>query len=420
MKKIKAVLIGAGARGAKAYAPYAINNPEELQFVAVAEAIDSRREAFIKEHNIPKEMAFSDYKQLFQQDIDADLALICTQDRMHHEPTILALEKGYHVLLEKPIVTPEECISIEKKAKDTDKNLTICHVLRYTPFFTKIKELVDSGMIGEVITITHNENVGYYHAAHSYVRGNWRKTEESSPMILAKSCHDIDILMWLVGDKCKSVSSFGSLKHFKKENAPEGSAERCLDCSIRDECPYDALKLYLDKNNSGWPVNVITDDLSETGRLKALRDGPYGRCVYHCDNDVVDHQAVIMEFEQGATVSFHMNAFSFNVNRTIRVSGTHGEIIGDMEEESIVYHDFVKGDKRNIEINKITADDYGHGGGDYGLMNSLMKHMRNPEDYGMNSEISSAVDSHMVTFAAEDARLKNKVVFMKDFLKNLE
>jgi predicted dehydrogenase len=410
VKKIKAILVGAGARGSRAYAPYALENPEELVFVGVAEPIKSRRESFCQEHGISEEYAFESYEELFEKKIEADVALICTQDKMHYDPTIRALRSGYNVLLEKPIVTPQECLGIEKEVKATDKKLTICHVLRYTPFFGKIKELIDEGKIGDVVAITHNENVGYFHAAHSYVRGNWRKKEESSPMILAKSCHDIDILMWLVGDKCKQVSSFGSLKHFKEENAPSGAANRCIDCSIRDTCPYDALDIYMDEANTGWPVNVITDDFSKEGRLKALREGPYGRCVYHCDNDVVDHQAVILEFDNGVTATFHMNAFTFNVNRTIRVSGTKGEIIGDMEEETIHLYDFNAKTKTKVTLNKITENDYGHGGGDYGLMKELIKSLRQPEVYTMRSEIGSAVASHMVTFAVEESRIKGEVI----------
>ncbi len=410
MKKIKAILVGAGARGSKAYAPYALENPEELVFVGVAEPIKSRREAFCQEHGISEDYAFESYEELFEKKIEADVALICTQDKMHYDPTIRALRSGYNVLLEKPIVTPQECLGIEKEVKATDKKLTICHVLRYTPFFGKIKELIDEGKIGDVVAITHNENVGYFHAAHSYVRGNWRKKEESSPMILAKSCHDIDILMWLVGDKCKQVSSFGSLKHFKEENAPSGAANRCIDCSIRNTCPYNALDIYMDEANTGWPVNVITDDFSIEGRLKALREGPYGRCVYHCDNDVVDHQAVILEFDNGVTATFHMNAFTFNVNRTIRVSGTKGEIIGDMEEETIHLYDFNEKTKTKVKLNKITENDYGHGGGDYGLMKELIKSLRQPEVYTMRSEIGSAVASHMVTFAVEESRIKGEVI----------
>ncbi len=320
------------------------------------------------------------------------------------------MERGYDVLLEKPIGSLEETVDIGNIAERTGRKLIVCHVLRYTPFFIKIKEVIDSGVLGDIAAITHNENVGYYHAAHSYVRGNWRKTEESSPMLLAKSCHDIDILLWLVSDRCKRVSSFGSRMHFREENAPRGSAKRCVDCEVRNTCPYDALKIYMDEENTGWPVNVITDDFSKEGRLRALREGPYGRCVYRCDNDVVDHQAVLMEFEKGSTVAFHMNAFTHDISRTIRVNGTRGELIGNMEESSLIHYDFLSKEQTKIEIERIVANDYGHGGGDYGLMKAVVRYLQDQISNPISSGVHSAVESHLVTFAAEQARLSCDVV----------
>ena len=414
MKKIKAILIGAGARGAKAYAPYALTHPDELQFVAVAEPQGKRRNDFSREHHIPDEYAFDSYEELLNAQIEADLVLVCTQDRLHYGPAKMAMEKGYDVLLEKPIGSYEETVDIGNITERTGRKLIVCHVLRYTPFFRKIKELIDSGLLGDIVAITHNENVGYYHAAHSYVRGNWRKTEESSPMLLAKSCHDIDILLWLISDRCKRVSSFGSRMHFREENAPAGSATRCVDCGVRGTCPYDALKIYMDEENTGWPVSVITDDFSREGRLRALREGPYGRCVYRCDNDVVDHQAVLMEFEKGATVAFHMNAFTHDISRTIRVSGTRGELIGNMEESRLTHSDFLTKKQTEIPIDRIVGNDYGHGGGDYGLMNAVVRYLQDPVNNPISSGVHSAVESHLVTFAAEEARLSNAVI---DLLK---
>ncbi len=414
MKKIKAVLIGAGGRGAGSYGPYALQHPEQIEFVAVAEPIASRRQRFCQDHNIPESHAFESYEPLIEAKIEADVALVCTQDQLHLEPTIMSLDAGYHVLLEKPIVQREECIKIEEAVKRTGKNLAICHVLRYTPFFKGIKQIIESGEIGDLVTIHHNEHVGYYHAAHSFVRGTWGNSETSCPMILAKCCHDVDILMWLIGKSCKQVSSFGALKHFKASQAPEGAAKRCVDCGVGETCPYNAVKMYMDEENTGWPVNVITEDFSYEGRMKALREGPYGRCVYYCDNNVVDHQASILEFEDDITVTFQMNAFSHDMNRTLRISGTHGEIIGDMEEEIIEVHKFDGGfggaSKRRVPLDKITKNDYGHGGGDYGLMKALVESLQEPEKNIMESNIDSAVASHIVTFALEEARVKGEVV----------
>ncbi len=414
MKKIKAILIGAGARGARSYAPYALEYKDEIEFVAVAEPILTRREKFIKDHNIKDGNAFNCYTELFKHDIEADVVLVCTQDKLHFEPTIMALEKGYHVLLEKPISpSKDECIKIAGAAKKANKSLTICHVLRYTPFFKKIKELLDEKVIGDLVSITHNENVGYWHAAHSYVRGNWRNTEESSPMILAKSCHDIDMLLWLAGSNCEKISSFGSLRHFVKEKAPEGSTSRCTDgCKVIDTCPYNALKIYMDEDNTSWPIDVITEDFSKEGRIKALETGPYGRCVYQCDNDVVDHQAVIMEFSDGVTVSFHMNSFSYDISRTIKICGTKGEIIGKMEDDDIRVYNFLTDTYEDIDISGDTANTSGHGGGDYGLIAGLVEFLQDPEDNKMTTNAHDSIQSHLLCFAAERSRLTNETIMM--------
>ncbi len=393
--------------------------PDKIKFVAVAEPIDAKRKKFAKIHDIVEDNVYDDYKDVLEAKIEADIVLVCTQDKMHFEPTMLALDKGYNVLLEKPIVSKEECVLIADKVNESPGSLTICHVLRYTPpFFTKIKSLIDSGVIGDLISITHNENVGYHHAAHSYVRGNWRNEGLSSPMILAKSCHDIDILRWLVDSKCKKVSSFGSLKHFRKENAPPlGSSNRCINgCEIEAICPYSAKKIYMDETNDGWPVTVITNDLSEEGRLKALSEGPYGRCVYHCDNDVVDHQAVIMEFDNQVTVSFHMNSFTYDISRTIKICGSKGEIIGKMEDSDLQVYDYLTGKQEKIVIGEPILNDYGHGGGDYGLMESLVNHLREPDKNVMESSAHDAIESHLITFAIEESRVSGQVIVMDEYL----
>ncbi len=299
---MKAVLVGAGDRGARAYAPYAKNHPHELEIVAVAEKDEARRDIFAKEHGLSASQCFATWEEMFEQNIEADVAIICTLDRQHHDPTVKAVEKGYHVLLEKPMSPdPAECISMTKAAKEHEKLLTICHVLRYTPFWQQIKEIIDRGDIGEIVSIQLNENVEVMHMSHSFVRGNWNNSDESSPMILQKSCHDMDILMYLMDQPCKRVSSFGSLMHFKKEHAPKNGPERCLDgCPIENECPFHAGKYYLGEGR-GWARKFTTDDSNE-GVIHALNTTDYGKCVYRSNNNVVDHQVVNLEFENGAIV----------------------------------------------------------------------------------------------------------------------
>jgi len=414
MSQISVVLIGAGNRGVESYAPYALINPEQMRFVAVCEPDLERRRKFQDAFSIPGNMCFESYEELMKMPQIADAAFICTQDKMHFKPTMAALEKGYHVLLEKPM-SPDmrECILMAKEAEKHDRLLTICHVLRYTGFFKAIKNILDSGKIGQLISIQHNENVGYFHQAHSFVRGNWRNSEETSPMILAKSCHDMDILHWLSASRCKNISSFGSLTHFKAENAPKDAKKRCLDgCVHKDTCVYYAPNQYLTDNVS-WPTSAISADTSYKARERALKKGPYGRCVYFCDNDVVDHQVVNMEFENSVTAVFTMSAFTKECSRTIKLMGTKGEIRGAMEKNELEIRYFDP--KKENETTGVPIVESGHSGGDFGLMKDFVKLVSN---YGNRISTSSAdvsLHSHLMAFAAEKARLENRVINIKEF-----
>lgn len=409
MTVLKAVLIGAGARGADSYAPYALRYPHELQIVAVAEPDPARRERFAENHRIPAEMQFDSWEKLLDGPKLADMAIICTQDRMHYGPTIQALNKSYHVLLEKPMSPdPEECIAMEKAAKDNDRLLTICHVLRYTPFWSKLKEIVSDGKIGKIVSIQLNENVGYWHIAHSFVRGNWSNSDTSSPMILSKSCHDMDVLSWLMGEPCTRVSSFGSLMHFHSGNAPEGATERCLDCPVQSTCPYSAPRFYLNSQFKGW-ARHFARDLSEESIVRGLRETNYGRCVYRSDNNVVDHQVVNMEFAGGATAMFSMCGFTMEQERRIQIMGTRGELRG--EGNKITLYDFLTHQKTEITIPDQTS---GHGGGDEGVVGSFIKEVRHYSGQESLTSAAASVRSHLMAFAAEESRLNGgKVVELK-------
>lgn len=414
MKKITAVVIGAGNRG-EAYGSYALENPSELQFVAVAEPDRARREKFQQLHGIKDEMCFDGWETLLKQPKLADAAFICTQDGMHYEPAVLASKKGYHILLEKPMSNNvNECIEMGKIAKENKIVFSICHVLRYTNYFSYLKRILNEGKIGELVSIQHNENVSYWHHAHSFVRGNWRNSKETSPMILAKSCHDIDLLLWLAGADCVKVSSFGGLFHFKEENAPKGAPKRCLDgCPAKHECPYYAPKMYLTKE-VGWPTSTISNDSSIEARTKALKEGPYGRCVYFCDNDVVDHQVVNFEFANGVTASFTMSAFTYDGNRTFRLMGTKGEIKGTLEKNEIEINDFLTGTREVVQIKKATD---GHSGGDFGLVRNFIELVQKNDGTKSITSADLSVQSHVIAFAAEKSRLENKVIFIKDFME---
>ena len=403
MKPITAVVLGAGSRGS-IYAGYAKAHPDALQIVAVAEPRADRRTMLAQELNIPN--CFESWQEVLAQPRMADCVFVCTMDDDHIGPAIRAMELGYHVLLEKPMSNTEaQCRQIVDTANRTGRTLAVCHVLRYTPFYMTLKELIDQDRIGEVTTINQIENVGYWHQAHSFVRGIWRNTAETSPMILQKSCHDMDIILWLMGRTCKRVQSFGSLRHFTPEHAPEGAPERCLDgCPHADTCPYYAPRLYMDMNRTGWPVDVITTDLSENGRRRALEEGPYGRCVYHCDNDVVDRQVVNLEFEGGAVATFTMTGFTADFSRQLKIFGTAGQITADMGTGEIVLHRFGE-EKKTIPVD---AAHSGHGGGDHGIMHDFLQILRQGGESRSSAGVS--LQSHLICFAAEKSRKENIVV----------
>ncbi|XP_069774747.1 putative oxidoreductase YteT isoform X2 [Narcine bancroftii] len=325
---VNVLVIGAGNRG-QIYSFFAKDFPERMKVVGVADSSQVARHNFQMKYSIEDCNVFDDWRRAAAQEKFADAVIIATPDRLHKEPAVAFAEKGYHILLEKPMaVTIDDCKEIVAASKKHNVILSVCHVLRYSPVVLKVKELLSQGVIGEVVHIQHLEPVGFYHFAHSFVRGNWRNEKESTFSLMAKSCHDIDIINSLVGKRCIKVSSFGSLSHFTEENKPQGAASRCLNCSVEQTCPYSAKKFYLEgvKNgNKGWPISTICEgaDVDIESVTKALRKGPYGRCVYECDNDVVTHQVVNMEFEGGVTAAFTMVAFTEKLcTRKITIYGT--------------------------------------------------------------------------------------------------
>lgn len=416
-KILTAVIIGMGSRGKNAYGAEFLTLKDRIRVTAIADPDEERRTLGGEEHNVPENLRFSSAEELLAQPKLADLACICTQDRQHVPHAIAALKKGYDVLLEKPI-SPllSELQEIVRTAKETNRKVVVCHVLRYTPFFGTIKKAIDDGRIGRLVNIQALENVRYWHQAHSFVRGNWRREEETSPMILAKCCHDLDYLIWLSQSRCERVSSFGSLLYFKPENAPEGAAMRCLDgCKAKEGCPYDAEKIYLTDKDTGvltghtdWPVDTLSEHPTEENIRKVLQEGPYGRCVFHCDNDVVDNQIVNMQMENGAVLSLTMSAFTSTGGRTIKVMGTHGDIWGDMHENIIRICEFGK-EPEIIDLGKQERDFAGHGGGDHGLILSVLDYLEGKDDNGTITTLETSVESHLAALAAEESRIKNGV-----------
>ncbi|AIF44332.1 Gfo/Idh/MocA family protein [Virgibacillus sp. SK37] len=417
MKPTTAILIGAGDRGARAYAPYALKNPHELNIIGVAEPNELRRDKMKQEHNLSTEDCFHSWEDLLATEKTADIAIICTMDREHFGPTMKALELGYHVLLEKPMSPdPKECIAMEQQAEKYNRQLTICHVLRYTDFWSTIKKVIEEGKIGDVASIQLNENVEVMHMSHSFVRGNWKKKEDSSPMILQKSCHDMDIIRYVMNKKCERVSSYGSLMHFRKENMPTGAPKRCLDgCPAAQSCPFHAGNYYLGEGR-GW-ARKFTEDTSNEGIIKALYETDYGKCVYQLDNDVVDHQVVNMEFEDGATATFSMCGFTREQTRTVQIMGTKGELRGNMTENQISYYDFLTKHETIIKFDPPTG---GHGGGDLGIMRDFLIDIQQSDRSKSVSSASNSLSSHLMAFAAEESRLSHGTSIELDtFYNNL-
>jgi predicted dehydrogenase len=456
--KTKAILIGAGQRGAQSYAPYALQHPDELQFVAVAEPNAPRRAAFAQQHHIPKEYQFESWEELLQKPALGEAALVCTQDWQHTAPAVAAMRAGYHVLLEKPMSNlSADCRTLLEVGRQSGQQLHICHVLRYTPHFNKMRELVQSGVLGQIVQVEQRENVSFWHMAHSYVRGNWRNSQESSPMILAKCCHDLDILPWVLGQNPVSLASSGTLMHFRPENAPEGAPQRCLNgCPVADTCPYYAPHIYLEMspfwnsvsdtslgfnrwathtytenpaliralsvfapslkqipNYSGWPLTVLAQDPTPQAIAEALQTGPYGRCVYHCDNDVVDQQVVLMQMEDGASVTLTMHGHSHHEHRSTRIEGSHGRLLAEfgnggsrisIDEHRTDWH-------AEYITSKVESDNgAGHGGGDLSLVAAFLQSIHSGDSESALQGTREALQAHLLAFAAEESRLSGKFI----------
>ena len=423
-KKLSVILIGAGNRG-ETYTNIMAQMPQQFQVVGVAEPIESRREQIRLRHNIPEDMCFSHWKDLLALGKRADVALICTMDRQHLEPAMAAISLGYQILLEKPVAPdPQSCLKIARHAEKMGVKVVVCHVLRYTPFFTTLKALIDEGRLGQIISINHEECVGNVHQSHSFVRGNWGNAGRSSCMLLQKSCHDLDILQWLIGKKCQKVQSFGSLQYFRPENAPKDAPQRCIDgCPHGDVCPYNAVKLYLDDKKNDWFRTTCARQADPTDEMiaSALRTTQYGKCVFRCDNDVVDHQTVNLLFEDGVTVTFTMCAFNRG-GRFIHIMGTKGELRAALDGagEPIRLYDFESRTTQDIPITGRDGISGGHGGGDEGIIQSLYQYFTGGDPGCSISDVTTSVDNHLIVFAAELSRETGTVVDLRQYIHSLE
>ncbi len=414
--RVRVAILGAGNRGVGAYGAYLLRRPDLAQLVAIADPRSDRLQAAGEQHGITPEHLYPSWEDLLKRETGLDAIIIATPDALHLQPALAAIRHGVSILLEKPICPTEpEVRRLLAAARRRGADITVAHVLRYTQFFARIKELLERGVIGQLQTVRHTEQVGYWHFAHSYVRGNWRRAEESSPMILAKACHDFDILQWLIGSPCVELNSYGNLGHFTPQNAPEGSTDRCdQGCKVERICPYSAQRIYLEKLPPGdrWPHNVVSLDTSAEGLTLALHDGPYGRCVYRCDNDVADHQVVSLRFANGVDASMNVSGFTRENTRTIHLMGSHGEIIGNFTGNEITVTDFRIDDMRTSQLT--VHGDSLHGGGDEGLMadfiGRVQDRLRGTDRTAPMTSLEQSVASHFMAFAAETSRLRGTAI----------
>jgi predicted dehydrogenase len=410
-------LAGAGIRGTD-YVRHAVRDGR-ARLVAVAEPRAERRARIAAEHGLAPDRVFTDWRELAASPRVADAAIVATQDAQHAGPAIAFAGLGYHLLLEKPMApTEEESAAIAEAAERAGVMLAVCHVMRYSAYTRALKDVLDAGRIGEIISVQHLEPIGWWHFAHSYVRGNWRREDHSSPMLLAKCCHDIDWLAHIIGRPALRVSSFGGLTHFRPDKRPAGAADRCLDCAVEPDCPYSAPRTYLgfasDPRRGHWPLSALTADPSPAGVREALRDGPYGRCVYACDNDAVDQQVVAIEYDGGVTASFTATAFTPMARRMTRVFGSRGFIDGDGHRLTI--EDFVTGTREVIDTDDGEKDPVagGHGDADQALADAFVTALARRDPAPLLSDARTSLASHRLVWAAERARHTGTVVTVAD------
>jgi hypothetical protein len=415
-KPVTAITLGAGNRGT-VYGNYAANFPGELKIVGVAEPNQFRNDRYAKKHDIPDKNRFVTWEHVFNQPKFADAIIISTPDNLHYGPCMKALEMGYDILLEKPIApTEKECRNILALANKTGRIVAVCHVLRYAPYFVKMKELLAKGAVGEIISVQHFEPIEHTHMAHSYVRGNWHNSKQTTPIILAKSCHDLDIIKWVINKPSKQIVAMGDLKWFRKENAPEGSTPRCTDgCKVERECPYSAIKHYLEKRQR-TAVLDLPEDKSKHAEviMERLKTTNYGRCVYRMENDQPDHYVTSIRFADNVTANFSMEAFTSYHGRRTRIMGAMGDMVGDMEE--LLITDFRTGKQTKLVPKAEDVEGYknsGHGGGDWLLVRDFVQAVAHQDPKMLTSTIDESIESHIMGFMAEESRKKGAVMNIK-------
>lgn len=410
-KPVTAIVIGAGARGS-VYASYSEQYPSSLQIVGVSDINPIRRQQMQDKYQIPSNHCFGDFNEVFKVAKFADAVIISTPDNLHYKPCMKALSMGYNVLLEKPIAqTAKECTDILAQTRKYGRIVGVCHVLRYSPYFRALKRVIDEGRIGDVLSVQHLEPVRFHHFCHSYVRGNWHVSSDTTPMILAKACHDLDIIRWMLNKPCREVQAFGGLDFFNHAHCPSGAAARCLDCPLEKSCAFSAVNIYVRRHRYLYVFDSLPKE-KEAKNAKIteyLRTTDYGRCVFQMNNDQPDHYICNMRFADNVTASLQMEALTSYGGRKTRIMGTKGDIVGDMQQFTLT--DFLT-DKHylwNEDISKLPGYE-GHAGGDWGIVKDFVMAVANNDEKYLSSTIDVSVESHVMGFRAEESRRKNKVI----------
>lgn len=396
-----AIILGMGYRG-RIYAQWALEHPDDLRVVAIAEPDPTLRAAWAERLALPSGHAFADWPDALM--VSAECAIVALPDRLHFHAAQVSLAHGLHTLLEKPVgATWEECVALDATVRECGRMVQVAHILRFTPYYAKIADLIRGGALGELVSIRHLEPVGYGKAAQAFCRGPFGNTQRSSPMILQKCSHDFDLFSWWVGRRCLSAQSFGGLRHFRPECAPPGAATRCVDCpkAVERTCPHSAIRLLLDRAD----LRYALPDTSPAGIETALQ-GPLGRCVYACDNDAVDHQVVNLLFEGGVTVSHAMESHTWARDRQTHIFLTDGEIVGDARTLRIhrfsdratwLWDAALEGGSPTHESSYILGND--------GLLEDWLTALRTLPPARYAERFHASLQSHAIAFAAEASRL---------------
>ena len=429
MKKLTCAVLGYGNRG-EIYAKYANAVPEELSVIAAIDPSDFRLGLAKAAHGIADNMLFKSLDDFIASGVKCDFVINGTMDQAHYETTIKLLENGFDILLEKPVTgNPDELLHIERLAKEKGRRVVVCHVLRYTPFYSEIKKILDSGELGRVMNMQLNEHVGMAHFVKAYVRGKWHSEAEcGSGLLLAKCCHDTDLMCWLNNaTEPYLVSSFGERAHFTEKNAPEGATQFCYQCPARDECMFDAIKCELERDtipDYTWcRINKPYEDITREEKVEYLKHDIYGQCVYKIkDMDIVDRQSVMVQYKNGSVATLNMVGGTMTAGRRIHILCENGEILGSIGENKFTVRKFVGGigelQETVVDLNEIAKLDgdenknsiTGHFGGDYYTMRDATRYMAGEATSPSTTVLADSINSHLVCYGAEKSRRERCVV----------